>query len=49
MATYPTIRDVIKEIMEIEMIVDFKPVAAKERLTNLVRDLRRETQEGGLY
>ena len=48
MATYPTIRDVIKELMEIEGIIDFKPKAAKDRMMQLILDLRRETKDGNL-
>ena len=38
------IRDLIKELREIESIVDFRPVRAKERLDQVIETLRREVK-----
>ena len=38
------IQNLIKELREIEAIVDFKPIRAKERLDQVIDSLRKDLQ-----
>ncbi len=44
MPNFETPRDLVKELMEIEEIIDFKPVVAKDRLMKLILKLREDYQ-----
>ena len=45
MSFYSNLRDLIKELQEIESIIDFKPERAKDRLFKLIEDLRKEASK----
>ncbi len=44
MLNFKTPRDLVKELMEIEAIVDFKPERAKDRLMQVIKVLRENNQ-----